>query len=232
MSTSSTSAQVRQRHDLPAEIHASLVTSLYADTRTLLIGSLGSVGAATISAWKTSELLILLCAVAMAAVTVTRLADARAFARERDSALTPAALHRWELRYVVDASAYVALMGAWCLLAFTRTSDAAVQLLSFSMILVNMIGIAGRNFGSARLVNAQLVCAGVPMTLALLLMGDVYYAIFACVLVPFFISMKTIADRLRKTLLDAAISAQDVSLLARRFDTALNNMPLGLCMFD
>src|SRR5262249_29176439 len=35
-----------------------------------------------------------------------------------------------------------------------------------------------------------------------------------------------------RTLLDAVISARDVSLLADRFDTALNNMPHGLCMFD
>ena len=33
-------------------------------------------------------------------------------------------------------------------------------------------------------------------------------------------------------LLDAVIASRDVSLLAGRFDTALNNMPHGLCMFD
>jgi len=37
---------------------------------------------------------------------------------------------------------------------------------------------------------------------------------------------------LRRTLLDAVIASHDMSLLAKRFDTALNNMPHGLCMFD
>ncbi|MDE2375285.1 MAG: EAL domain-containing protein, partial [Hyphomicrobiales bacterium] len=40
------------------------------------------------------------------------------------------------------------------------------------------------------------------------------------------------AERLRRTLLDAVIASRDMSLLATRFDTALNNMPHGLCMFD
>ena len=44
--------------------------------------------------------------------------------------------------------------------------------------------------------------------------------------------MKFISDRLRETLLDAVIASRDMSLLAKRFDTALNNMPHGLCMFD
>ena len=40
------------------------------------------------------------------------------------------------------------------------------------------------------------------------------------------------AERLRRTLLDAVVTSRDMSLLAKRFDTALNNMPHGLCMFD
>ena len=51
-------------------------------------------------------------------------------------------------------------------------------------------------------------------------------------LVPFFATLKFISDRLRRVLLDAVIASRDVSLLAERFDTALNNMPHGLCMFD
>jgi diguanylate cyclase (GGDEF)-like protein len=44
--------------------------------------------------------------------------------------------------------------------------------------------------------------------------------------------VKAISDSLRKTLMDAVIATRDVTLLAGRFDAALNNMPLGLLMFD
>ncbi|MCR4283518.1 MAG: EAL domain-containing protein, partial [Bauldia sp.] len=60
----------------------------------------------------------------------------------------------------------------------------------------------------------------------------VYYSIFAFLLGAFFVSLKFISDRLRRTLLDAVVSARDVAILATRFDTALNNMPHGLVMFD
>jgi diguanylate cyclase (GGDEF)-like protein len=227
-------------HDrkLPTEIYTSLVASLFSDPRTLLVGGAGSVCAALISAWKTADLPITLCAAGIVLVTLARAFDmsafgrARAIARKHGKAMTRAAAVRWELRYVVGAASFMALLGAWCFLAFVRTGDTVIQLLAFSIVLANMIGVAARNFGSKLLVNAQLACAGAPMMLALFLRGDTYLAVLGCVLIPFFISLKSVADRLRRTLLDAVIATRDVTLLAGRFDTALNNMPHGLCMFD
>src|SRR4029078_7720120 len=115
---------------------------------------------------------------------------------------------------------------------FAKTTDPFVQIFSFSLTIAYMIGISGRNFDSNLLVTPQIVCAGIPMTLALMSVGGAYYTIFAFVLVPFFASVKFISDRLRRVLLDAVVASRDVSLLAGRFDTALNNMPHGLCMFD
>jgi diguanylate cyclase (GGDEF)-like protein len=227
-------------HDrkLPTEIYTSLVASLFSDPRTLLVGGAGSVCAALISAWKTADPAITLCAAGIVLVTLARAFDMSAFGRERaiarqnGKAMTRGAAVRWELRYVVGAASFMALLGAWCFLAFVRTDDAVIQLLAFSIVLANMIGVAARNFGSKLLVNAQLACAGAPMMLALFLRGDTYLAVLGCVLIPFFISLKSVADRLRRTLLDAVIATRDVTLLAGRFDTALNNMPHGLCMFD
>ena len=63
-------------------------------------------------------------------------------------------------------------------------------------------------------------------------MAGVYHWIFAGLLVPSSSALKFIAERLRRTLLDAVVASRDMTLLAERFDTALNNMPHGLCMFD
>jgi diguanylate cyclase (GGDEF)-like protein len=221
-------------HDrkLPTEIYTSLVASLFSDPRTLLVGGAGSMGAALISAWKTADLAIVLCTAGIVMVTIARAFDMNAFAHVRGKPLSRSEAARWELRYVAGAAAFMALLGAWCFFAFSRTDDHVVQLLAFSILLANMIGVAGRNFGSKLPVNAQLVCAGVPMMLALFMRGNAYLAVLGCVLIPFFISLKSVADRLRRTLLDAVVATRDVTLLAGRFDTALNNMPHGLCMFD
>ena len=77
------------------------------------------------------------------------------------------------------------------------------------------------------------------MAAALVLYGNPFDWIFAGLLAPFFLGIKLVADRLRLALLDAVIAsrnmsllADDMSLLARQFDVALNNMPHGLCMLD
>jgi diguanylate cyclase (GGDEF)-like protein len=222
----------REAQEPPAEIYISLVDSLFKDFRSLFVGSIAASITALVTAWKTGEPTLYLCSLSIAVVACLRALDVRAFDRQREQLTTVAEARRWESRYVAGAAAHVALLGMWCLLAFAQTTDPFVQIFSFSLTLAYMIGISGRNFASSRLVNAQIVCAGVPMTLALFIVGGAYYAIFAFVLAPFFATLKFISDRLRRVLLDAVIAGQDVSCLAARFDSALNNMPHGLCMFD
>jgi len=222
----------KEKNELPSEIYISLVGSLYSDPRTLLAGAVGTTAAALVTAVKTGEPALWLCTLAIAAISGLRAIEMRAFAQQRSEIRTAEAAARWELRYVIGSAAFVALLGTWCLVAFATTSDPEVQLLSFSMTLVNMIGVAGRNFGSRLLVTAQLICAGGPLLAALLMTGEIYLSVYACVLFPFFVSFKGISDRLRRTFLDAVIATRDVGLLAGRLDTALNNMSHGLCMLD
>jgi diguanylate cyclase (GGDEF)-like protein len=169
---------------------------------------------------------------AVVLVACVRAIVIRCYNRARSTVTTTEAAKRWEHRYVVGASTSVALLGIWCFIAFTRTTDPFAPLVSFTMTIAYAVGIFGRNFGNDRFVVVQILCASVPMTAALLLYGNLFHWIFAALLAPSFIAMKFIAERLRRTLLDAVISSRDMSLLARRFDTALNNMPHGLCMFD
>ena len=48
----------------------------------------------------------------------------------------------------------------------------------------------------------------------------------------FFISLNFISERFRNTLLDAIAATHRATAVAQRFDTALTNMPHGLCMLD
>ena len=228
-----TSTPILLRHRAQSDdIYVSLVRSLYGDPKTLIVGAVGTIGACLVTAFKTADPAFALCAVLLTAVSIARAWDMGRFAGHAAQDLTTQQARSWERRYTIGSSLYVLLMGSWCFLAFARTADPVVQLLSFSMTLVNMIGVAGRNYGSKRLVSAQLISAGIPLFLGLFWMGDIYYAVSACVILPFFISFKTIADRLRGTLSGAVEAANRVQLLADRLDTALNNMAHGLCMID
>jgi diguanylate cyclase (GGDEF)-like protein len=155
----------------------------------------------------------------------------RAYKRQRAVLSTAEDASRWELRYAIGVSAHMAILGAWCVIAFS-TSDPFAQLTSVASTIASLIGVAGRNFGSGRLVILQIVFVAPFMMLAYLIPGDIYYVIAGLFLLAFFSSVKVISDRLRKTLMDAVIATRDVTFLANRFNAALNNMPLGLCMFD
>ncbi len=123
-------------------------------------------------------------------------------------------------------------MGVWCFLTLARGDDGFAQLVSFSSTIGYVIGITGRNFGSRRLVNIQILSVATPIIAGLLIYGDGYYRAFAVALVMFFIGVALICERLRQNLLDAVVSSREFSRLAERFDTALSNMSHGLCMFD
>jgi PAS domain-containing protein len=225
--------RTNQPHEaLPPEIYLPLVDSLFKEGRTLFAGTILGAGSVFITYWKTGEPLLLYCAIAVLIVAALRGLTMRAYLRARPTIKTVEAARRWEHIYVAGAATSIALLGLWCYLAFARTSDPFTQLVSFSMTIAYTTGIFGRNFGSARFVVVQIFCAWAPMTAALLLYGNFFHWIFAGLLIPAFLALKFIADRLRSTLLDAVVSSRDMSLLAKRFDTAINNMPHGLCMFD
>src|SRR4051794_14486476 len=217
---------------LPLDVYGSLVDALYDVRMSLFTGALAASLAALLTAWKASDATLLGFALAIGAIACIRALDMRQYEKLRPTLSTTEAFREWENRYVYGAALHVALLGGWTFVAFARTDDPFIRLLSFAVTFAYLIGIAGRNFASSMLVSAQIVCAGIPLSAALFYVGDFYYAVFGLVIVPFFLSLKMIAQRLRGMLLDAVITARDNSQLALQFDTALNNMPHALVMFD
>ena len=167
---------------LPPEIYVSLVNALYNDFRSLFVGTVAASGTALITAHKSGEPLLYLCSLAIALVACARGLDVGRYQKRRAGIVSIDEAAIWERRYGAGAAAHAMLLGMWCLVAFIKTSDPFVHAFSFALTLAYMIGISGRNFASNLLVLAQIVCAGVPMTAALLLIGGWYDAIFAFVL--------------------------------------------------
>jgi diguanylate cyclase (GGDEF)-like protein len=222
----------QQRQDVPADIYVSIVDSLFGDSRSLFMGAITVAVAMLLSAWKTQEPLLYVVTAGMILVNGARAILIAAYYRQRERVTTIEAAGRWETAYAIGVSAHVAIMGVWCVVAFGATDDTFAQFVSVVGTIANLIGIAGRNFGSTRLVLVQILFGAPLVTLALVMPGDIYYGMTGVLLLCFFASLKFISDRLRKTLIDAVITTRDITFLANRFDAALNNMPLGLWMFD
>jgi hypothetical protein len=136
--------RTNQPHEaLPPEIYLPLVDSLFKEGRTLFAGTILGAGSIFITYWKTGEILLLYCTIAVLVVAALRGLTMRAYLRARPTIKTVEAARRWEYCYVAGAATSIALLGLWCYLAFARTSDPFTQLISFSITIAYTTGIFG-----------------------------------------------------------------------------------------
>ncbi|MGA2124588.1 MAG: EAL domain-containing protein [Xanthobacteraceae bacterium] len=216
---------------LPDEIYVSLVDSLFVDAASMLAGALCATIAGILIAWKIDDWRFWGIAVALALVGMARAGDMNAYAR-RVPPPTAAATRTWEIRYALGVGAYTSLLGLWCFLAITTTRDPAVHLLCTSVTIGYVAAGIGRNCGRSHIVSLQIICACAPLALALLLHDDAYYKSIGCLIILLFVGVKRISASLHETKMRALCATREAASLATRFNTALNNMPHGLCMFD
>jgi diguanylate cyclase (GGDEF)-like protein len=219
------------RTTLPGDVYASHVDALYSDAASLTIGVL----AAFLTTLSTGILIgnasIIAIAVVLALLGLVRLASMRQFWARRLT-LNEDTLPAWDKGYVLGGTLHLALLGLFCWITFTRTSDDFARLASLSITMAYLIGTPGRSFASDLLVDAQILVTALPLTAAMALAGARYWIIVLFVLLPFFFALKTISARLRGIFQSAVLRARDLSVMAGRFDTALTNMPHGLAMFE
>ncbi len=221
-----------QPRDLPPEFYASQVDALFSDVRSFIVGAIAACASAVTVAIETGALVSWVIAILLGVLSGLRLWAMRAYSRQQPDAATMDAVRRWEVWYIAGASTHIGLLGMFCLVTFEITTDPFARLLSFAITLAYLIGTPGRNFASAFGVNIQVLCAAVPLLTTMAVAGSAYWLVSVLVLVPLFIALKAISARLRGIFVQAVTKAHELSLLVGRFDTALDNMPHGLAMFD
>lgn len=232
METMSSETQEKDFKNLPDHLFSSVVRSLYADAQSMFLGMLCLVAAAIILYWKTFDPAQLVFAVAFLLVGVVRLIQAQAFASSIDKKTDNAEYRRWKFRYAVAGTVYFGILGSWFLSSMVRTDDHFAHMLSLSLCLCYMIGVIGRNFSSDKILTSQIAITSALILAAFLYRGGVYNIILAAFLLPFFLTVRTMATRLRQMLFKSEIAAQASKTLAERFDIALDNVTHGIAMFD
>ncbi len=118
-------------------------------------------------------------------------------------------------------------VGLFCLAAMIRSRIRCGTAVTVAYIAAG----AGRTYGRPKIAQLQVLLACGPMALALIIHGDFYYIGFAFLNVLFFVGLRRITLRLHDVPVKALLATERVGSIAGQFDTALNNMPNGLCMF-
>ncbi|CCD93452.1 putative diguanylate cyclase (GGDEF)/phosphodiesterase (EAL) [Bradyrhizobium sp. ORS 375] len=217
---------------LSPAIQAALVDSLFQDPGPMFAGALCAAIAAVMTAIKSGDANLWPCAVMLIVAGGLRSLDMRYYRHLCDSGrLTQEAVARWEIRYQIGAMLYALVLGVWCVVAVVDNSDPVVHLIAIAVTLCYMSAGAGRTYGRPWIFHVQILLACGPLALALALHGSPYYMGLAAFCLLFFLSLKHISTNLQRIFVQAFVAREGEAALAKQFDTALNNMPHGLCMF-
>jgi diguanylate cyclase (GGDEF)-like protein len=212
-------------------IYTALVDSLFENPVPLLAGAVCAGSAALMTAIKTGNQLLWPIALVIVGIGLLRAIEIGKYQKAK-LALTPSQVNRWEWRYMLGGSLYTASLGLWCLIVLVGSDDAVAHMLCTSVTAAYIAAGAGRTYGRPWISQVQILLACGPMAFGLLLHGDVYYVGCALLNVLFFIGLRRISVSLHQVYFKALIATERVASIANQFDTALNNMPHGLCMFS
>ncbi len=220
-----------QPDQLPDELYIGFVDGLLVDAAPVFAAAIAATSMEIVAAIAAKSTILLAASAAQPAIAAVRLFCLHQHATHLPSATVKIA-HRREVIFAAGASASLAAMSLWTLLAYWVTNDSFTQFLSATMTIAYAFGMLTRSYAIYRGVNQQLVAAFVPLSAAMLIAGGWYPLAIIVGFVPLIFFMKGYSTRLRANFLNVVTAQQQAAMLAARLDMALNNMSHGLCMLN
>jgi len=221
----------KTRNELPLDIYIRFVQTLFRDSGTLLIGILAQALLAVLVLVKTANPIYLFVALSILGVGMMRLVIMRKWHGAPPPA-DRAEARKMENVYILWGTLHASTLGLFCFAGIYWAHDQFAEIASVCVTLASVTSIAGRNYGSPRLVMFQIVAATWPISLGFLLRGDVYHVILGLLSGPFFYAIRKYAEIVRDVLFSALNAEKTAKRLAQRFDRALNTMGSGLIMLS
>ncbi|MTV16022.1 EAL domain-containing protein [Bradyrhizobium sp. BR2003] len=212
-------------------ISAALVDSLFMNPAPMIFVAFGPAIAGAVIAAVTSNLLCWLCVPLFIVVGLARALQMYRY-QQRNSRLTVEESVTWEKRYRIGTIAYGISLGIWGVTVLLTTRDAAAHMLCVTTVVAYTSAGVGRTFGRPQIFHLHLLMSIGPLILALMYVGGPYHIALALLSLVFFSAIRHLTSSLQRIYVNAWIAKEREAALAGQFDTALNNMPHGLCMFS
>ncbi|MEX0409414.1 EAL domain-containing protein [Aquibium sp. LZ166] len=221
----------RRNNELPLDIYLPFVQTLFRDGATLAIGIAAQSLLAVLVYLRTGLEVYLGVALCILSIGLLRLYHVNKY---RDA---PPCIDRDEGRhreniYILWGTLHASTLGLFCFSAIYLAYDQFAEIAAVCVTLASVTSIAGRNYGSPRLVMFQIVAATWPISLGLMLRGDAFHVILGLLSIPFFYAIRKYAELVREVLFSALSEEKKANRLAQRFNRALNTMSHGLIMLS
>jgi diguanylate cyclase (GGDEF)-like protein len=217
-------------HKISPSIRAALIDSLFENPAPLFASIVFVAVAAALTALKTGENLIWACVALLIVAGAVRLFGLQRY-QARKSTLTANEDAQWKKRYQIGAMIQAAAIGTWCSTTLLSSDDAVVHMICLSVTTGVVAGSVGRAYGRQWVFHLQIALSFGPTVIALALRGTPYYIAMSVFSSVFLLALVQISANLHRIFMQALVAREREAALAGQFDTALNNMPHGLCMF-
>ncbi|WP_025034106.1 putative bifunctional diguanylate cyclase/phosphodiesterase [Bradyrhizobium sp. DOA9] len=223
-------SQSREPDQASPTISAALTDSLFEAPGTVLTGIVFSAFSASLTALKTGQMLLWSFVPLLILAGVIRAIDLHRYLSKK-STLSAEQAASWQTRYRIGALIQAAVIGLWCATSLLSNDDAVVHMIALSVTTGIVAGAAGRAYGRQSIFRLQAVLIFGPAVVAMALRGTPYYIAMSGVCAAFLFAVMQLSGNLHRIFLRAVLAREREAALAGQFDTALNNMPHGLCMF-
>jgi diguanylate cyclase (GGDEF)-like protein len=211
-------------------IRGALIDSLFETRTPLLAGIVFVTIGAALTALKTEELLIWACVALLIVTGAVRAFDLQRY-QARKTVLSADEAARWKNRYQIGAMIQAAAIGIWCSSTLLISDDAVAHMIGLSVTTGILAGGATRAYGQQWIFQLQAALIFGPTVVGLAWRGTPYYIAMSVVSAVFLLALIQLSANLHRIFMQALVAREREAALAGQFDTALNNMPHGLCMF-
>ncbi|MBT1159793.1 EAL domain-containing protein [Aminobacter anthyllidis] len=219
----------RRNNEIPVDVYIPFVETLFRDGSTLAVGIIAQTFLIGVVWWKTAHPLYLVVALVMVLVGTLRMRNFRKY-NSLPSPTTWEEAHQRENDYILYGTLHGAALGAFCLAGIYFAHDTFAEIASVCVTLATATSIAGRNYGSPRMVIILIIALTWPISVGFLLRGDGYHVFLGLLSAPFLFAIRKFADTVRDVLFTAVSEEKKANRLAQRFNRALNTMSHGLVM--
>lgn len=213
---------------IPEDVYVGFVRSLFLDPGILLIGACCHGIMGMMVYLRSDEPIYLVLTVLMLFAGLYRYVAMRQVQAESITEINTAVAR--ERYYIIAGTVQGAVIGLFSFCAVYLYSDEFAELAAVSVAMGGAITIAGRNYGSRKMVAILSLTTIGPIALALMLKADVYNFVLGLFIIPFMIIIMKLAELVRDVLFTAISEQKKATKLAQRFDRALNTMTHGLVM--
>ncbi len=220
------------------EAYLEFVRTLFADSRSLIVGAVLQVLIMMIVLYDTRFMPILLFIAGVFISSSWRIYIghrhelATANLDTQDIAERVKSAENWENQYILPSALSAANVGVFCYFGL-QVSDTELALSAVLCLMFTPLPtIVGRLYGSLKLVGYMLFGLFAPVITGYFTHGDIPHFLLGMMCIPYVLLVLNMVKNVRGTVMSAVHGNAEKVALGKRFDVALSNMSHGLIMFD